>query len=50
MQPVLLDSEEQYEVKKTVAEHGHCNCKKYLVCWVGYLVKHDLWLPESELT
>ena len=50
VQPVLVDGEEQYEVKKIQAEYGHGNCKQYLVCWVGYLAKHDLWLPESELT
>ena len=49
VQPVLVDDDEQYEVEKIVAEYGHGNCKHYLVCWVGYLAKHYLWLPESEL-
>ena len=48
--PALVDSEEQYEVGKIVAEHGHGNHKQYLVHWVGYLAEHDLWLPESEIT
>ena len=50
VQPVLVNGEEQYEVKKIMAECSCGNCKKYLVCWVGYLAEHDLWLPESELT
>ena len=48
--PVLVDGEKKDEVKNIVAEHGHCNCKQYLVHWVGYLAEHDLWLPEFELT
>ena len=50
IQPVLVDGEEQYEVKMIIEEYGHGNCKQYLVHWVAYLAKHDLWLPESELT
>ena len=49
VQPVLVDSEEQYKVEKIVAERGHSNFKQYLVYWIGYLAKHDLWLPESKL-
>ena len=33
-----------------MSEGGHGNSKQYLVHWVGYLAKHDLQLPESELT
>ena len=50
VKPVLIDSEEQYEVEKIMAECSHGNYKQYLVYWLGYLAEHDLWLLESELT
>ena len=50
VQPVLVDSEEKNEVEKIMAECGCGNHKQYFVHWIGYSAKHDLWLPESELT
>ena len=49
VQPVLVDGEEQQEVKKIVAECGHGKYKQYLVHWVIYLAEHDLWLPAFKL-
>ena len=50
VQPVLVDSVEQYEVENIMAERSHSNHKQCLAHWVGYSAEHDLWLPESELT
>ena len=49
VQLVLVDGEEQY-IEKIVAEYGCGNSKQYLIYWVGYSAKHDLWLLESQLT
>ena len=43
IQPVLIDSEEQHQVKKIIAECSYGNCKQYLVLWDAYLAEHDLW-------
>ena len=49
LQLFLVHGEEQYEVEKTMSECGYSNYKQYLVRWVGYSAKHDLWVPESKL-
>ena len=48
--PILLDGQEELEVKKIVAQCGTGQRCRYRVRWHVYTIVDDPWLTESELS
>ena len=47
--PILLDEEEEWEVKMIFNAHGGgCNIE-YIVWWVGYPLSASTWEPLANL-
>ena len=47
--PVMIGSEEEYEVDRIVSHKGSPGRRKYLTTWKGYLLSENTWEPESNL-
>ena len=49
--PLIIDSEEEYEIKNILdtRQHGQ-GCKlQYLIHWKGYPYSDDLWIDHKDL-
>ena len=47
--PIVVDKEEEYEVKALITHRVQRGSRQYLVCWRGYDNSEDSWLSEAEL-
>ena len=47
--PIIVDEEEEYEVKALFAHRVQQGTRQYLVCWRGYDNSQDSKLSEADL-
>ena len=47
--PVVIDGENEYEVKEVIGHKDTNAGRQYLVKWVGYSALHNTWEPEALL-
>ena len=47
--PVVVDGEEEYVVDRIVDQQRRGRGMQYRVCWRGYSIGDDTWLPKSQL-
>ena len=47
--PILVDGEEEYEVKGILRHKGDGALRRYLVLWKGYPLTEATWEPECHL-
>jgi len=47
--PVLVESQEEWEVEKVLAKRSYRNKVQYLVKWVGYPNSENTWEPVANL-
>ena len=47
--PNLIESEEEYEIKKTLCHCDALTVYMYLIQWKGYSAKEDSWIAKWEL-
>ncbi|PRP76471.1 retrotransposable element protein [Planoprotostelium fungivorum] len=48
--PVIIDSEQEYEVEAILDVQKRYGKTQYLVSWKGYGPEENLWLPEDNLS
>ena len=48
--PIIVDKEEEYEVKEIQDSHIHCQKLQYLVKWKVYSDKDSSWEPVKNVT
>ena len=46
--PELIDSEEEFEVEQILNSRNFRRRLEYLVCWKGYGVEENQWIPACD--